>query len=92
MTQSEEFERSKFMEGAAWIGRIIYYNIYYILLAQKMTTECDKYGRRVDELINEYNIRTRQKDLTGEIDAIFVSRTQAWLLVYYIYIIYIYNI
>jgi hypothetical protein len=56
------------MEGATWMGN-------------KLVNECEKLVERIDELINEYNIRTREKDLKGEIDPIFVSRTQAWLLV-----------
>eukprot|EP01022_Parablepharisma_sp_SALTPOND_P018457 TRINITY_DN3014_c0_g1_i1.p1 TRINITY_DN3014_c0_g1~~TRINITY_DN3014_c0_g1_i1.p1 ORF type:complete len:595 (+),score=92.45 TRINITY_DN3014_c0_g1_i1:2346-4130(+) len=63
----EEYEKQKFMEGAAW-------------MALKLHSEVERYGGQLNELINEYNKRTEEKDLKGEIDALFVSTTQAWLL------------
>lgn len=62
-----EYEKHKFMEGAAWIS-------------EKIAQELDTYGEQVNSLIAEYNARTEDKDLHGEIDALFVSTTQAWLL------------
>jgi len=67
LLKSEEYEKHKFMEGAAW-------------MASRIQKEVSKYGDTLNELIREYNKRTEEKDLRGEIDALFVSSTQAWLL------------
>ena len=63
----EEYEKQKFMEGAAWIS-------------EKIMQEIDRYGDLINSLIREYNARTEEKDINGEIDILFVSTTQAWLL------------
>ena len=67
LVTGEDYEKQKFMEGGSWIS-------------QRIIEELDKYGEQLNDLINEYNKRTEEKDVNGEIDALFVSTTQAWLL------------
>ncbi len=67
LISGEDIDKARFMEGAAW-------------MAEKLLDEVSRYASQLDELIAEYNRRTQEKDMRGEIDAIFVATTQAWLL------------
>ena len=71
MHKNEDFERSKFMEGASWMG-------------QKSLAVCNKMVDGVEQMVGEYNARTQQTEAKsggrGEMDPLYVSRTQAWLV------------
>ena len=62
-----DYEKAKFLEGAVW-------------MANKISKEIGMYSRQIDELISEFNKRTQEKDIKEEIDVLFISSTQAWLL------------
>ena len=71
MHKNEDYEKSKFMEGASWMG-------------QKSLAVCNKLVQDVDQMVGEYNVRTQQTEAKsggrGEMDPLYVSRTQAWLV------------
>ena len=67
VVDTEDFEKSKYVEGAAW-------------MAKWMAGEANKYVEAIEGLCNDYRTRKREKEARGEADAHFLAVTYSWLI------------
>ena len=67
VVNTEDFEKAKYMEGAAWMARLI-------------AEETNKYAGAIEGLCNDYRMRKREKETKGEVDVHFLASTYSWLI------------
>ena len=67
VVNTEDFERAKYMEGAAWMAK---------LLAE----ESEKYLATLEGLCNNYRTKKREKETKGEANQMYLSAIQTWFI------------
>ncbi len=67
LVNAEDVEREKYMEGAAWMAKLL-------------SEETDKYISTVENLCEEYRKRKREKEARGEADPVYLGTVHGWLI------------